>query len=410
MGTQGAFKAAVLVFASMVSSTLLIPAVRPFFAAFHAGSEGAMHAFMSLNMLGAALGAPFLAARADRVGGRRRAVVVLAVLDGVLLLVCALPALPVAALLAVRTLQGAVNVGALSILMGVLSRAGAGRAGGGSVGLLGGAVIAAVAAGTPLGVVLLAVDPALPLWVGAACALGVAPLAWAWMPVAEPPRVAGVSPVALLRQHPLLRIPAVWMAAERFTVGCFVVTYALHAHHVLQLDDAAVGRHYSFFLIPFAALVWPGSRLTARFGPGVPMVASAAVYGLVFVVLGFAPADLVPVVLLLAGVSSAVLYAGALQLGASQAQPGTRSTAMGLLNAGGTLGMMAGTALSGVLSAALRGAGWPRHQAYAAVFVVAGAVWVLVLAWSAGRLLRLRGAAASATLDEPVAVTQGGGL
>ena len=45
---------AVLIFVQMLPATLLTPAVRPLFAGLHGGAEGPMHAFMSLNMIGAA--------------------------------------------------------------------------------------------------------------------------------------------------------------------------------------------------------------------------------------------------------------------------------------------------------------------------------------------------------------------
>ena len=46
------------VFLQMLPATLLAPAIRPLFAELHGGAEGPMHAFMSLNMLGAILTTP----------------------------------------------------------------------------------------------------------------------------------------------------------------------------------------------------------------------------------------------------------------------------------------------------------------------------------------------------------------
>lgn len=57
---------ALLVLIQMLPATLVTPAIRPFFATWHGGHEGAMHAFMALNMLGGLLAAPWLARPADR--------------------------------------------------------------------------------------------------------------------------------------------------------------------------------------------------------------------------------------------------------------------------------------------------------------------------------------------------------
>ncbi|HEX7603260.1 MAG TPA: hypothetical protein VF316_16695, partial [Polyangiaceae bacterium] len=71
-----------LVFAQMLPATLLTPAIRPLFAALHAGDERGMHAFMAVNMLGGILMAPWLARRADVRARPERLLAMIAALDG----------------------------------------------------------------------------------------------------------------------------------------------------------------------------------------------------------------------------------------------------------------------------------------------------------------------------------------
>src|SRR5262249_41554005 len=73
---------AFLIFIQMLPATLLTPAIRPLFASVHGGAEGAMQAFMSVNMIGAALAAPFVGWVADRGVRRGPLLAKLAAADG----------------------------------------------------------------------------------------------------------------------------------------------------------------------------------------------------------------------------------------------------------------------------------------------------------------------------------------
>lgn len=366
-------RSALLVFLSMLTSTMLIPAVRPFFAALHPGHEGAMHAFMSVNMLGATLGAPLLSWLADRSGSRRKMASALALLDGALLFLCTL-SMPLWLLMVLRTIQGAANVGALSLLM-----AAAGRDDRRGMGLAGAAVISAVALGSPVGVALMAVDVTAPLLAGAALALCVGLAAWWALPSTDAPRAPQGSIKALIREQPLLYIPTLWLTAERFTVGCFVVTFSLHAHHVLDLSDSDVGTLYTWFLLPFALLTWPLERMAHKVDQRSVLALCGLIYGASFMALGQVPTAWLRVLLFFAGAASAGIYATCLKMGAQMAPPSLRATTMGLLNAGGTIGMMLGTAGAGIASAAMKGSGMPREEVYPWIFAAAGATQLVLL-------------------------------
>ncbi len=376
---------AILVFSTMLSSTLLIPVVRPFIAAVHGGDERLMHAFMSVNMLGAIIGAPLAAAWADRTGKRRRMLIVLACTDATLLLVCSL-SIPGWALLTARTIQGAANVGGLSILLG-MARA-TPKLQGRVMGLLGATIMAAVACGAPVGTLLLHQSPLLPLWAGSALQLMVV-MATFVLPKTEAAPAREVSPWKLLKNAPLLRWPTLWTATERFTVGCLVVTFSLYGHRVLNLSNSEVGILFSWFLLPFAASTYPMSRIAERVDRTVLVATGTLLYGVAFMSLGMVPAGWLPAVMLTAGLASAAIYAPSLCFAATVVDRNARSTSMGLMNAGGSLGMMMGTAMAGILSHTLMAKGWAPKEAYQAVFQLAGAAELVVLALSARGLLAL---------------------
>jgi len=373
MRTRDNWVIAALVLCNMLSGTLLIPAVRPFFDAYYGGNESAMHAFFSVNMLGAVIGAPLLTMIADRRGARRQMTAILALVDAALLIVCTLD-LPLGALLTIRVLQGAASVATLSLLMGAAPKHN-------SIGLPGAALVVAIALGAPLGTLVLQLGPAAALEAAAILGVSVGLASLVWLP-ADAPRAPRGSVRALLK-HPLfLRLPTLWIGVERFTVGCFVVTFSLYAHHVLGLSDARVGMLFSCFLIPFALATWPMATLATRLDRGWLLGVGAVVYGIAFLLLGVTSAAALPLVLGLAGTASAAIYGPSLCLVASLAPKSLGATAMGLANAAGTLGMLAGTATAGILSAALAARGVERADIYSTLFWIAGGSELVLVALS----------------------------
>ncbi len=348
----------------MLSSTLLIPTVRPFFAALHPGHTDGIFWFMSVNMLGAIVGAPVLAWLADTSGKRALVLICAAVVDGALLFLCSLPlSLPV--VLGLRAVQGAANVGVLSLLFGLTTERG--------VAFAGGATVVAIAAGAPVGILLLGRDPALPLQVGAMLPLLVAVAVGAAAP-APAPRARGQMRVALRAALP----PGLLVFAERFAIGLFIVPFSL-LQHARGHEDAMVGRLYAAFLIPFAVATALAPRVDVK--PVAAVLGGAAIYAAAL--FGVGRIEAVPVlsiVLLLGGCGAAFVYAPALAIAGRSAPEGHRGAAMGVVNALGALGMLLGSGGAGMLSRALIADGVDKAAAYARCFDVGAAVLVVVVA------------------------------
>ena len=389
------------VFLQMLPATLLAPAIRPLFAQLHQGAEGPMHAFMSLNMLGAILTTPLVArlVSSGTASVSAKWLMSLAGLDAILLLVVSLP-MSTPLVLMFRTLEGAAHLGAATLL---LARAaaykpvvGAGRA----MGLAGAAVMLAIAFGSGLGGILVGVNVRLPFLVGALLSAMVAMTApflyRSTLPV-ERAETAFASRLSL--RDPDVFGPLSAAFVERFTVGLIIVTFALFASKVHGLSDRSIGLLYSMLMIPFALLMYPASRLGDRFPRAALLGGSTLLYGLAITSLAVVPKAGLPVAMICAGTASSFMYSTVLCYAATLTPGFARGRMMALVNTAGAMGMLFGPMIGGILVAAGRSQTEPV-DAYRNVFYLAGAVsvlWTLLQGrWLSARFRLERGDAVSA--------------
>jgi MFS family permease len=386
---QAARTIAALVFVQMLPATLLAPAVRPFFAAAHRGDISAMHAFMSLNMIGAAIGA-LVISRTVRARPNRW-LAALCIVDALLMVAMAAP-VPTHALLVLRTLEGAAHVGASSLLLACAGHLrqeyGYRRA----MPMAGAALMIAIAAGSALGAVTVAVDVRAPFVVAAVTLLGVA-VAGARTPLAigrteAPPEEAAAAPVApLLLAGGTFRVALGAAFVGRFVIGCIVVSFALFAHGVHHLSDAKVGSLFALLTFPFAFATYPAGRLAERFSRALLLASGGVVLGLALFALGRVPTAALPAVMIVAGIGCAAVFAPTLCYAATAGSAAGRARAMGWVNAAGCLGMLLGPMVSGILAAALKDPSDPGRAPRAA-FVLAASSVVVWLALSFRSLVR----------------------
>lgn len=338
-----------VVFMQMLPATLLGPAIRPLFAARHAGNEAAMHAFMSLGMLGALVATPLVTRWADRgnAARARAAVTWMAAADTLLVLAVAAP-LPTSLVLALRMVEGGAHVATSALLLAEASRLD-GEKGGRALSLGGGALLAAVAVGSALGGALARVSVELPFVLAAILLASTACVG---------PRIMGerAAPSPAVRASLPWRSIALPLSAafvERFGIGCMVVSFSLYARVAHHLDDAAIGVLYALVTVPFALLMVPLARLPASSRP-FALAVGALGYALALVSIAIAPTFALAPLFLLAGVASAALYAPALRSVGDLAPTDGRARAMGAFHVAGCLGMLFGPACAGITSAIVR--------------------------------------------------------
>ncbi len=384
------------VFLQMLPATLLAPAIRPLFAQWHGGAEGPMHAFMSLNMLGAILTTPLIArlVSSGSASGSARWLMTLAGLDALLLVVVSLP-LATPLVLFFRTIEGAAHLGAATLL---LARAaaykplvGAGRA----MGMAGAAVMLAIAFGSGLGGILVGESPRLPFLVGASLSALVALVApFLYSSTLPIERSEATAKPRLSLADPNVLGPLSAAFVERFTVGLIIVTFALFATKTHGLSDRSVGLLYSMLMLPFALLMYPASRMGDRMPRAALLSLGTLLYGVAITSLALVPKGLLPLSMIVAGVASSFMYGTVLCYAATLVPHESRGRMMALVNTAGALGMLLGPICGGLLVALGRNGADPV-SAYRNVFYLAGTVcaaWVVVQGrWLVMRLRIERG-------------------
>ncbi len=304
-------------------------------------------------------------ALSDATGRRVTYVSIACVAAAVLYLgIAAVPSvgLPFEAALALRLLQGAAAVGALSLGMTMLMDLEGGH--GRNMGAAGLAIGAGVAVGVPAGGAFSEFGALTPLYVSAA--LMVAAAAAVSTVVDRAPDAAG-SLGAVFRSltgSPVVALPYAFGFVDRFTAGFFALVGTFYFRETFALGPAETGVTLAFFFAPFALLQYPFGLLSDRVGRAAPIVLGSLAYGVGVVAVGLAPSlDLVRAGLLVVGALGALVAPATMALVTDLARPGERGAAMGGFNIAGSLGFLAGVVVGGSVAS--------RYD-YLSAFVVAG--------------------------------------
>ena len=377
------------VFLMMVPVTLIVPVLKELVADPFGASAFWTHSFMSVNMIGAVLAAPWIAVVCDRVGSRARTAVAALALEGALL--AAMSVAPsLAILLIIRALEGACHLLALSAVMAMAADSAAPGRRGRTMGVLGTCMMLGTATGTRIGGLLW---DAWPGWAfeSAACVAFAAAIFVA-LAVRDPARrTVGRSvrdALALLRERRELLIAYAYTFIDRFCVGVIISTFVLYLANVHALPPDGRSTLLTLFLCPFALLIYPAGRLVDRIGPTIPLVLGSAAFGLIFASYGLLPSGWLPGVMLLSGAVSAIMFAPTLSLCADLSPADRRGTAYAGFNAAGALGFVCGPLVAGAVVHLLAGA-IGDLAAYRAAFIVAGAAETACAAITLPLLLKL---------------------
>jgi MFS family permease len=378
-----------LAFLTLVPVTLPVTVLRGLVHERFGVSELLTSLFMSINMVGAVLAAPVAGALADRRGRRADLITAALTVDGLLLHALTWD-VPFGAFLAVRFLEGAAHIVALSLLLSLASHARSEAQRGRVMGLLGGGITLGVALGAPIGGAIGSRDPLVPLHVASVLVLAAAVVAWLTL---EETRGTDRRPslreiAAMLRSHRLLLAPLSFAFADRFTVGFYTTTFSLYLSRIHELAPARIGFLIAVFMLPFALLSYPFGRLSERTSRVAMIASGSLVYGLLTLAVPWTPLAALPPLMAGLGVASAVMFVPSLLITSDAAPAAIRTTAMGAFNAAGSLGFIVGPLTGGLVSQTVAGGeGW--EAGYRSAFAVAGASEIACVALGLPFLLRL---------------------
>jgi len=318
----------VLAVAIMAPVTMPVPVLRELVHDRFAVSELLTSLFMSINMVGALVAAPIAGAVADRVG-RRRAILVGALLADALCFFALTADLPFGLFLGVRFVEGCAHISALSMLLTAAATALPSERRGRAMGLVGGSMMLGVAVGAPLGGVLGRGGPLVPLEVGGGVLLvGAVFAAFAVRDRGAGEGRPGLAEIrAALGAHPAIWVPLAFSFVDRFTVGFFTTTFSLYARRIHELPPARIGLAIAVFMLPFALLSYPVGRLAERGHMVALLCGGSLVYAAATAGVGFAgPPELYGLMFGI-GVTAAVIFVPSMLLTTQLAPAAIRATA-----------------------------------------------------------------------------------
>lgn len=377
-------------FLTMLPVTMMVPVLRELVTERFQTSTFWTHSFMSINMIGAVLTAPLAGALADRFG-RRKSLLIAALLVNAALILLMRYMESMATLLAVRFVEGGAHILAISTIMALASDwAPPGRRGR-MMGVISACLMFGTACGAPLGGRIGRHAPLLVFHLGAGFALAAALIAAVTIRDA-PDRRRSLrlrAALALVTERRELLVPYAYAFIDRFCVGVIVSSFVLYLGDVLAMPPERRGGLLALFLIPFALLCYPVGRLTDRWGRVMPMCVGSLAFGLVYASYGFISAAWLPAAMVVSGVLSAVMFAPNLAMCSDLAPADRRASAYAGFNMAGSLGFVAGPLVGGTVCG-LVATRTDAVFAYRTAFVVAGAAEVLCAMISLPWLLALR--------------------
>ena len=382
----------ILAISIMAPVTLPVPILRELVGERFGVSDLLTSLFMSVNMIGAAIAAPLAGALADRIG-RRRPLVIGALLADALCFLALTLDVPFGVFLAIRLVEGCAHIFALSLLLSIAASLGGSHGRGKTMGITGAGMMLGVALGAPIGGVLGGVDPLRPLFAGAALLVVASAFAAALLPdpgVGE--QRPGIRAIwRMIKQNRDVIAPLFFAFADRFTVGFYTTTFSLFASGLHGATPPQIGLWISAFMLPFALFSFPFGMLADRVSKTALLVGGSLIYGVLTASLGFWPTEWIGFGMGVIGISAAVMFVPSMLMTTDLTPPAIRGAALGAFNTAGSLGFILGPITGGFVSQTI-GASHGAVVGYRAAFAVAGAAEILCALLALPFLLRLRAA------------------
>jgi MFS family permease len=181
--------------------------------------------------------------------------------------------------------------------------------------------------------------------------------------------------INLLREEKKLFIPYFYSFLERMGAGICVSLFPLYLGSVYALDPGKIGMYLGIFMFVFSIFMYPSGVLTDRVGRKGPLVIGGIFYSTFIALSGAIGVKALLILMVLLGISAAVLYPPTFALVGDLTMAGKKGIAIGGANLFGSVGFAVGPVFSTTLLS---------FTDYASTFLIAGATigaFVLILAY-----------------------------
>jgi len=372
---------ALVVLSVLVSQVFLYPGLSDTVAALGGGDEILASTWFLVAEFGAFVCFAAVWGVASDSLGRRTPLVVVGALGGTAsyVAVALSPRLGLGftVVLGLRAVGGAFTIGAFSLAITMLMDLTGGH--GRNMGAAGAAIGLGAALGSVVGGQLAAVGPLVPLYGGATLLAGAAALA---ATVSDRGPDGGVPLGGLvdrLRATPTLIVPFGFGYVDRLTAGFMALTGVSYFRDAFGIDASLAGLTLALFFVPFAVFQYPIGSVSDRVGRFRPVVVGSILYGGTIVAVGLAPNYVLAASLMIVvGICGAAVSPTTMALVTDIVRPTSRGAAMGGFNVFGSLGMLSGFLVGGIVT---------DRYGYLSAFLAAGGleIAIAVLAASAVR-------------------------
>jgi len=373
---------------TMLPVTLIVTVLKELISLRFSVSLFWAHAFMSTSLFGAILFAPLAGMIVDYMPSRRSVIIIALVLNAICFFIMWQTA-SFEIMLAARFLEGAAHITALTAWMASGASLGDSSRSGRIMGALGGLLILGITIGVPLGGIIAKSEPSNVLW-----SAGVISLIAAVVAIGVSSRKSSSESTSFrdylktLQQTPWLLLPYAYTFIDRLCIGIVISSVTLYMSEVLNMDPATRGVELFYFLLPFALLSYPAGRLSDRIGRIWQMAIGTILFGIVYMMYGFAEGAVFSLLMIVSGVLCALMFAPNLAMCRDLSSEEQKGSAFAGYNVAGSLGFAVGPLLGGSIYAWLITSN-DQLAAFQQTFIIAGSFEVLCALISLPFLIKL---------------------
>lgn len=355
---------------SALPDAMVVPVLKELMVDRYGVSVGIAHAFMCINLIGALIVVGMINSLRKRQGTAR----LIAFAAGLNALFLAAMAMPIGFIptLAIRCMEGAVDMMVYAMLFDVIARSGPPQTKGRRMGAAATCLMLGIAGGIGIGGFVGRSDATLSLWLGAGACVLLVPFVLVTFRNLSQQDAESKShrdhDLIAEKQRGLLWPAMVMMFTDRAVAGVLVSTIPLYLASIARFDSATIGGLIGISMLMTALGAWPAGRIADRWGYLRLRLFAGVIYAISFaaiVTTSLTSMSYTIVAMLGFGLAGAALFASSLLV---VCRSGRGPAGMAAYHSAGNLGFLIGPVTAGFTLDTLGGES-PPIWVYASIIV-----------------------------------------